>query len=271
MARSATTKRLRRRAPAWDEPLVPIDGQHLKALIEASEWTIPALAAEMRHRGKAGASRQTIDYICRGRNKKCRAPLRKELARELNVPEKWLSGELERLPFTTPRLAWVVKKIKPSSQPSITLGQSVEVGSKISIICHPDDLMYPPAHQIAEHRFMSACHEALKRDVASSPPDAADASWNLNRLSLLIEPSHWRVLLDRYEHPERDRQAEAIIAFARAFRLILDPWFEGRAKLNNKILDALGALQDQLNAELVKQIMEAERPKPKRGARKKPR
>ena len=287
MAGPAKPNGRRGRAPAWDDEPVPIIGRRLKALIDASEkWTIPTLSEEMRKRGMNGASRPTIDYICRERNQTCRAPLRKELAKEFDVPEKWLSGEMKRLPFAKPRK--VMSK----------------AGAKLEIIDYPADLEHPPAYQIAQHRFMAAAYKRATRNVKRlerqifganaenlfESEAAYNEAWDslhreedhtqltLATLEIATSPVLWQALLDGHRDTDAAEYAEASIALTKAFTVILGPWMRGEADLDREILRDVNELLERLANAMMDKALAAKRErfqrekktkKPARAARKK--
>ena len=249
-----------RRAPAWDEPRVTIDGERLKALIDADDrWTIPTLAAEMRRRKKAGASRSTLNYICTQRNKTCRAPLRRELALELGVPEAWLGGDMERLPLPWRRWGYIDADGHP-----ITLAQAAAAAQAIGGIIHvTEELQRPPADQIAEQRFLSACVDRLK----TSPHRNTDEAFAT--LHELISPANWRGLITSYTDLEREEETDAVIALTKAFTIILAPWFTGKVEINETLFDNFAALADRMGAALTRSVIESARsrqPSIKKGA-----
>ena len=268
MAGPAKPNGRRGRAPAWDDEPVPIIGRRLKALIDASEkWTIPTLSEEMQKRGMNGASRPTIDYICRERNQTCRAPLRKELAKEFDVPEKWLSGEMKRLPFAKPRK--VMSK----------------AGAKLEIIDYPADLEHPPAYQIAQHRFMAAAYKRATRDVkrlerqvdGGKSEGAYKEAWNgvhredrhkqlaLATLDLATNPALWQALLGGHRDTDADEYAEAAIALTKAFTVILGPWMRGETDLDREILRDVNKLFEQLANSRMNKALAAQRERFQRG------
>jgi len=95
---TVTTRRRKHRAKAAFDDLVPINGVRLKAAIEHAGRTVNGLAQQLQKRGVTGASQSTLDYITRGRHKRCRASVRDDLARLLRVPRQWLAGEWGMLP-----------------------------------------------------------------------------------------------------------------------------------------------------------------------------
>ena len=289
MARPAKPKR----APAWDEQLVPIDGQRLKGLIDDSkEWTIPTLSEEMRKRGINGASRSTIDYICRERNQTCRAPLRKELAKEFDVPEKWLSGEMKRLPFARPRKVWSLAGRDWAEIEGMTIAEIIKAkhaGAKLEIIDYPADLEHPPPQQIARHRFMAAAYERATRDEdrvsrqiheaksEAAYKEALNAHTRENRhkqlslatLGMATSPVIWQALLDGHHDIDADTRAEAEIALMKAFTVILGPWMRGDADLDREILRDVNKLFEQLANSWMNKALAAQRERFQRGKKAK--
>src|SRR5947209_20325748 len=74
-------------------PMVRIDPQRLKAAIDASSWSIQALAKA------TGNHSQTLDHLAKGDSpKRCRQNRRQALAEKLGVPELWLEGQSVAVP-----------------------------------------------------------------------------------------------------------------------------------------------------------------------------
>ena len=87
----------------WKDPLVPIDHASLCQAIERAGGTSRrALAAALARRLQPDdtPTPQTLDYLCSGKQKRCRASLRSALAEELDTDELFLSGEAARLGVT---------------------------------------------------------------------------------------------------------------------------------------------------------------------------
>jgi len=94
-----TRRRRRHRKKSVDDPLVPIRGARVKALLDV--FDIREKEASRRLGGlkpPVRITQQGVNKLISRRNGRCRASLRHGLARGLGVPEDWLAGERHRLP-----------------------------------------------------------------------------------------------------------------------------------------------------------------------------
>jgi hypothetical protein len=93
-----------RASTKWsDDPLVPIIGRRVQEALAEAEVSRLALAIKLKRRGQR-LSAQTLDYLCAGRQRRCRAGLRRALAQELGVEERWLAGEIPATALTGGRI-----------------------------------------------------------------------------------------------------------------------------------------------------------------------
>lgn len=74
-----------------DDLLVPIDGGRLREAIEYWDWPRRELAKALSRPGRE-VHAQTLDALCAGTQRRCRASLRRALANELGVLELWLAS-----------------------------------------------------------------------------------------------------------------------------------------------------------------------------------
>ena len=82
-----------------DDPLVPVVGLRVQEALTEAELSRLNLATKLKQRGQR-LSAQTLDYLCTGRQRRCRASLRRMLAEELGVEERWLAGEIPATALT---------------------------------------------------------------------------------------------------------------------------------------------------------------------------
>ena len=80
-----------RRRKYEDDRLLPIRGDRLRVAINRAELTVAGFA-RTHH-----LQQQTLDYIVRGKTKRCRGSLVARLSHALAVPEDWLTGEIDVL------------------------------------------------------------------------------------------------------------------------------------------------------------------------------
>ena len=70
---------------------MPIRGDRLRAVLRRDQLTVAGFAR------KHGIQQQTLDYIYRGKTKRCRESLIARLSYALAVPEHWLTGEIDTI------------------------------------------------------------------------------------------------------------------------------------------------------------------------------
>jgi len=224
------TKRNRGSRRGWDKPgdeMVPILGDRVNAALNAYEASITQLAEEV------GDSQQTISLICRSVTKKTRRTRVTSLAEVLNVPEEWLTGQMDQLPGSE---TWIDFRTKPA------------------------------AWQLAVAQWSHRTKSAHGRDLDEIGKKAMPFEVFLRQgfaLTFLIHPGIWReILLDGYcscaEHsapddPDDPLTEDTQVQFANALLDILDPWIKGKYKLNYRNL--MGIMGTR--AEMAAQSLEA--------------
>ncbi len=207
-----------------------IVGQRVRALLEQfPEWSAKTLAEEFQQQGIPGASRQTIGYICKGKNKTCRRPVREALAVTFGVPEEWLGDPDADL-------------LAPSSD----------------YLLHVDDdrsrerQMIPPRSELAIYttgrKLAAAWHRDLAVGVADLPSwvseefrqwvekdrDEALTEFVTHALFSLFSLWRWRSIL-LVDAPAKVSLADAdrfTPAFTEAAEALLGPWMDGKRKLD---------------------------------------
>jgi len=87
-----TRARERRKQEVWkDDPLVPINVEVLKSVLQERQWGPSELA---RRVGARFTNQQNISHMLKsGASRKCRASLRRRVAKALDVAEEFLAGE----------------------------------------------------------------------------------------------------------------------------------------------------------------------------------
>lgn len=195
-----TRRANRRDRKKWvDDPMVAISGVRLRIALQHSGLGLADLAR------KVGDARQTLDYIVRGKTKRCRASRRAAIARALGSPDEWLGGADEG------GMDWLVGRLAGRPQ-----------GDR------------------AVNRLGRRCERALQRDGAPLPNAtglllnlAGPAYW---RGRLLEE-----LPLDLREYADLGKLELDIAqtALANAFEAILQPWLTGQARLDYRALKRL--------------------------------
>jgi transcriptional regulator with XRE-family HTH domain len=179
--------------------MVAISGVRLRIALQHSGLGLADLAR------KVGDARQTLDYIVRGKTKRCRASRRAAIARALGSPDEWLGGADEG------GMDWLVGRLAGRPQ-----------GDR------------------AVNRLGRRCERALQRDGAPLPNAtglllnlAGPAYW---RGRLLEE-----LPLDLREYADLGKLELDIAqtALANAFEAILQPWLTGQARLDYRALKRL--------------------------------
>jgi len=223
-----STMRPHRRKQAYEgDPMVPIDPPHLKAAIEASTWSIQALATA------TGNHSQTLDHLTKGDSpKRCRRSRRQALADKLGVPEPWLEG----LSVAVPELSGVHRRLA---------------------------IRLSPRLQLAVGGLLRKATKALRRDLREPDVTAElgrralgteTVQTYLSRFLLeLIRLDHWRSQLTTWR-PSTDSatlsrpEASGVLwdlkdlyteeddrtglAMVQVLEAALDPWFRGEARLD---------------------------------------
>ena len=77
---------------AAQDRLVPVEGSRLSEKIREKGWSRRGVATKVKKAAKRSVTPQTLDLICSGRQRRCRAWLRATLAVVLDVGEWWLAG-----------------------------------------------------------------------------------------------------------------------------------------------------------------------------------
>src|SRR5438552_13200550 len=119
----------------WDDSLVPIRSDRLRAAMDLGNWSVTRLAEQL---GKA-ENPQTVHQLAQGDGvKRCRASRRAGLAEALDAPEDWLAGGdyVVPLPIVLPLL----KSLEESPRLVLAVG-----------------------------RLFQACYDAVERDLAKEP------------------------------------------------------------------------------------------------------
>ncbi len=247
----ATTKRRRHRLNE-DHPdgtLTEIHKDRLATAIQLRGWSVRGLAAAV------GMTQQTLDYIVRGRNRKCRQRHRVALARKLRVPETWLAGD-GHLPYTWDRLEY-------------------DDHGRVTIP------LLRPLGQLAASEFITRCLNAWRRDLVEGSAPVPRAYPNLCSvfrkeviaeyvgfaLYELLDPLRWQRTASSKTASvtvaDRDKGTLALVEAADA---ILAPWLDGRAELDYR--RAYTLIEDVLSSA---RWAKPEKPKRRAKARKKKR
>lgn len=202
-----TAKRKHRRRY---EPLVPVLSHKLRSAIREAGVSENVLAKEL------GIKQQTLNDICRGRCKSCRSSMLDRFATRLGVTTAWLSGESRTLPGASHDLVEV-------------LDLENDAVDEVSSV------------QIAQSRFWQKCRKAWRRDhrhrsgqLDVRKPGKLEAEFFVSIMTLL-HPVEWRLrlLAPSGHHPASPTEWAGITPpLADALEVILQPWFEGKAKLD---------------------------------------
>lgn len=220
MSRGATSDRSR----GWDlDPLVDVRGERVRVAIEGhpAGWTRKTLAAELQRRGVQPASRQELNYICSGVRKRCRKSMRRELAKVFGVPEGWLAGGEDRLPYAPLPNAIVYRE---EGEPESPLFAGLPA----------DDA--PLSIQFATNDLLSKCNRALRRDFhvwfGDDRGDKEFSKWGLDLLRAIFEFSAGQSWRDVYLLPSPNLDDHIWVSWIHNAGLALTPWLKGRARLN---------------------------------------
>ena len=190
----------KREGGTWiDDPLVKISGKRVRAALQHSGLSLPELADRLDEK------RQTLDYIARGKTRRCRRSRRAAIAHALAVPEEWLGGGGEG------GMDWLLGRLADTLQ-----------GDR------------------AINRLGRRCEAAVRRDGSPAPHAtglllqlALPAHWR-SVLFHELPPE----LVECGDLPELERDL-ARTALANAIEAILRPWLTGQAKLDYQALQLL--------------------------------
>jgi hypothetical protein len=257
---------------------VPIDGDRVK-------WGLHARGLTQREAGRSMAGRHfgetvtrqeenafamSILKIVRGKSRRCAKDFRKQLAKTLDLPVRWLSGQMARLPHTFDVPVYVAGRSTHKGQAeyrrwkaSLAVHESVW-RSLVTDTAAGGGQQMPDRRQIAEYHFWREVDPALERLAESASDEATRLAVCLK---WLVDPSWWRpralrfgskptqsdtqeTLPSHLRHDlESEEESEAREALMTAFRYILKPFMAQRAALDVAFFDRVTALQDVVRAE----------------------
>ena len=199
-----------------NDPQVPVRGDRFNAALDFHGLTVSALARRIDE------AQQTLDYIARGKTKKCRLSRRDRIARALRVPPRWLGGQLRTLD------TW-------------------------NRFDDDDPRALSSRAQLAEARLKDLVVRAWRRDVQAAEPILQPSSreyrdmryWLEKTISTWLNPWKWqRRLLVQPAEAEcsvTEEMWEVLVeGLATALEATLEPWLSGNAQLD------YGALRDMV-------------------------
>lgn len=230
------TVKKREKGKFGDDPLVPIDGERVRAAIELYRQVTIREAArrigELLKPPRQSQLRQsTLQSIVEGRTSQCRSSLRKAIARYVGLPEPFLAGEQDDIPG-------IIREL-PIPAPGVR-----QLGP-LSIL--------PTRAQVAARRVGVRVLKAFERDIrdgiAPRPHECSVLlrAWDnppvrrqLFSIGLheLLNPVRLRASLlarptDGSPPSVPDSEQDAIgTAVADSLEALLRPWLEGRETLN---------------------------------------
>ena len=182
----------------------------MRAALEAHGESISALAHSI------GDSQQTVSLICRGVTRRTRRSRLDAIAKTLDVPPEWLTGEMTELLG----VGWW------------KLGDTETIAE----------------WQLAVARWTHQVTTAHLRDAKASGRSLEQTTREGIALSCLIHPGIWRDLLLEDEWRDRDEPSDPIfitgnlLPFARMLLAVLDPWIKGTNRLNYaNLMNIMGA------------------------------
>jgi hypothetical protein len=234
---SNVTVRQKRQHKYPDDPMVTVDPTAVRAAIETSDLSLAEIAARLGR----GENRQTIHAMTRGEQaKRCRRSRRQKLARALDVPEAWLSGE------------W----LRPQSEP---------LGGLASFAVLLISFARSPRVSFAFMRLSERVSDAARGDSQArgkSPDQVTEEVIGL--VSELASPDAWRSSLLAtpkgvpWAAPPKPMrpgiagafewvrltpdEEEATLSTLRVLTFALEPWLNGSAQLRLDQLRAIAAL-----------------------------
>ena len=211
----ASTRRKRRSRRGWDQPedeLVPIARERVVAALHAYGISITEMARDI------GDSQQTVSLICTGVTKRTRRSRVQRMADVFGLPPEWLTGSLKDLPGLAS--GW-------------TGGH---------IYARRGDSDHPAAWQLAIAKWETQVERAYNRDNEENRRTRLEHYMRERfALGFMIHPGVWRDLLfgpnwrgvvDRDDVIDQETQVQLV-----NFMLdVLQPWLDGKAKLNYRNL-----------------------------------
>ena len=216
-----------------DDPMIPIDCEVLRAVVDDQGLTIAALAR------RTNDSEQTLAHLYKGAGiRRCRQSRRGKLAQVLRIAEELLAGD----PVFTPHL------------PGLPRGY---------------EMLYSRKTELAASRLLTKVANACMRDLEDPVLSPADypklapkqivVQYVTGYASEFLQINEWRRHLIQWDPEEHERRGytepatenpwissqrpandpeheQAVLAFARAVEHVLEPWFRGEAHLNYRAL-----------------------------------
>jgi hypothetical protein len=235
-----TQKRPAHRRKHADDPLVPISGRHVRALLEQAKLSERDAVDALGH-GGVRTAQATIDHIVRGRQSRCRASLRNGLAALLGAPlaPEWLGGEYDK------PLWWGTDAgtdLNARARPNSPLGRAINRAREHYEVPTRDPLGLPPLYELAAYQLVRDVDHAWQR----ANGDELDVLQLIRRLLSLALWRRW-LLPDHVggviEDEDMDRFAAAM---GEALRILLQPWLDAESQIRKDRLPLLQAALDHI-------------------------
>lgn len=231
------------------DPLVPVNQEVLRALLEERKWTIAMLSR------RTGELEQTLDHIVNSVGARCRKSRRAKIAKALQVPQELLAGESFPVPggfmlpdgfefrysartqlaasrlITRVRNAYL-RDLRTQSSGGPSPNAPVEVVEGLVLSTFSEFMMIgewrkrliewkPGEHSRRGYTEPATVNPGEKRDIRVKGADRE--GW-----------VDWEATTPRRER-DPDHEA-AILGLIRGVEHILEPWFRDTARLNYRAI-----------------------------------
>jgi len=221
------------------DPLVPISGGRVRALLREAKLSERAAVRALRRRGIL-LGQGTLDHILQGRQSRCRASLRDGLASHLGVPvpPEWLGGQTDDVLWGAARDGRDLNLRPERSTPLGRASQRAREHYGVPVTPGIDvGASGPPLYELVAYRLFQDVDIALQR----SPGGEFDQLRTVRRLLSLTWWRRW-VLPDKAGGIiEPEEMAQFAAAIGHALRVLLRPWLEGDSSIREDRLQEIQA------------------------------
>jgi hypothetical protein len=222
-----------------DDPLVPVSGEHVRAVLQWEKLSEREAVQKLRRRGVLTAQ-PTLDNIIRGRQVRCRRSLRDGIASLFRaaLPSEWLDGKHDLEVWGAARTHADLNRRAGPDSPLGRAGRKLREQSGL-----PKRDPGPPLYELIAYRFV--------KDLCKAGADEALARRVLRPLLSLATWQHWFVGAAGVGIIEDTDMDEFAAAVGEALSIALRPWLHGTASVRAGVLEqmarALEAVKDDVD------------------------
>lgn len=208
-----------------DDPLVPISGVRVRALLRRAEMSEHQAARALRARG-ISVAQSTLDHIAQGHQVRCRASVRDGLAslHHPPVPAEWLAG-----PIYGPRLRGSGRDLNQRATPASAIGRRIAALRETAELAPSGGLLDrsvgdTPFYELVAYRLVHDLTQAARRRV--SPIDVEDMGRLVRQLLSLDTLRRWLFVGPASETVSSEELDLFAGAMGEAARIVIRPWLE---------------------------------------------